>query len=198
MADKEQYTPDFPSEIIREGKVQILVPKLAAYGVVPSDYAPSKAPVFYNPVMQFNRDLTVLAFKAYQHTVNHEISICEPLTSQGIRGIRFAAEIEGVTKVLLSDINIHAYELANYNIKLNNLQEKVTLKHKDANCVLSCNASPKKRFDIIDIDPFGTPVPDLDSAFRALKNKGLIAVTAKIWRPCVGSTRKSMRAEVWG
>ena len=79
MADKEAYVADFPSEIIKEGKVQVSVPKLEAYGVVPSDYAPSKAPVFYNPVMEFNRDLTVLAFKAYQHMVNHEISICEPL-----------------------------------------------------------------------------------------------------------------------
>ena len=43
------YKPDFPSEIIREGKVQVLVPKLEAYSVNPSDYAPSKAPVFYNP-----------------------------------------------------------------------------------------------------------------------------------------------------
>jgi tRNA (guanine26-N2/guanine27-N2)-dimethyltransferase len=187
----EEYTPDFPSEIIREGKVQVLVPKLEAYGVVPSDYAPSKAPVFYNPVMEFNRDLTVLAFKAYQHMVNHEITICEPLTSQGIRGIRFAAEIKGVTGVLLSDINKHAYDLANYNIRLNNLQEKITLKHKDANCVLSCNASPKKRFDIIDIDPFGTPVPYLDSAFRALKNKGLVAATATDLAPLCGVHAKA-------
>ena len=74
------YTPDFPSEIIREGKVQVLVPKLEAYGVTPSDYAPSKAPVFYNPVMEFNRDLTVLAFQAYQRMLDREISICEPLT----------------------------------------------------------------------------------------------------------------------
>jgi tRNA (guanine26-N2/guanine27-N2)-dimethyltransferase len=167
------------------------VPKLEAYGVVPSDYAPSKAPVFYNPVMEFNRDLTVLAFKAYQHMVNHEITICEPLTSQGIRGIRFAAEIKGVTGVLLSDINKHAYDLANYNIRLNNLQEKITLKHKDANCVLSCNASPKKRFDIIDIDPFGTPVPYLDSAFRALKNKGLVAATATDLAPLCGVHAKA-------
>ena len=187
----EEYTPDFPSEIIKEGKVQVLVPKLAAYGVVPSDYAPSRAPVFYNPVMEFNRDLTVLAFKAYQHTVNREISICEPLTSQGIRGIRFAAEIEGVARVLLGDINKHAYDLAAHNIKLNNLQEKITLKHKDANCLLSCNASPKKRFDIIDIDPFGTPVPYLDSAFRALKNKGLIAATATDLAPLCGVHAKA-------
>jgi tRNA (guanine26-N2/guanine27-N2)-dimethyltransferase len=188
---KEDYRADFPTEIIREGKVRVLVPKLEAYGVVPSDYAPSKAPVFYNPVMEFNRDLTVLAFKAYQHMVNHEISICEPFTSQGIRGIRFAAEVDGVTRVLLSDINISACELAKHNIELNKLEEKITLKHRDSNCVLSCNASPKKRFDIIDIDPFGTPVPYLDSTFRALKNNGLIAATATDLAPLCGVHAKA-------
>ena len=191
MADKEGYVANFPNEIIKEGKVQILVPKLEAYGVVPSDYAPSKAPVFYNPVMEFNRDLTVLAFKAYQHTVNHEISICEPFTSQGIRGIRFAAEVEGVTRVLLSDINTTAFELAKHNIQLNNMQSKITIENKDANCVLSCNASPRKRFDIVDIDPFGTPVPYLDSAVRALKNKGLLAATATDLAPLCGVHAKA-------
>ncbi len=187
----EEYKADFPSETVKEGKVEILVPKLSAYGVVPSDYAPSRAPVFYNPVMEFNRDLTVLAFKAYQHMINREISICEPLTSQGIRGIRYANEIEDVNRIVLSDINRHAYELAQHNIKHNNLQDKITLKYKDANCVLSCNASPKKRFDIIDIDPFGTPVPYLDAAFRALKNKGLIAVTATDLAPLCGVHAKA-------
>jgi tRNA (guanine26-N2/guanine27-N2)-dimethyltransferase len=191
MAKQEEYECDFPSEIIHEGKVQVLVPKLSAYGVVPSDYAPSKAPVFYNPVMEFNRDLTVLVFKAYQHLINREITICEPLTSQGIRGIRYAAEIENVKSVLLSDINKHAYDLATYNIRLNKLEDKITIMYKDANCVLSCNASPKKRFDIIDIDPFGTPVPYLDSSFRALKNKGLIAATATDLAPLCGVHSKA-------
>ena len=191
MAKQEEYECDFPSEIIHEGKVQVLVPKLSAYGVVPSDYAPSKAPVFYNPVMEFNRDLTVLVFKTYQHLIDREIAICEPLTSQGIRGIRYAAEIENVKSVLLSDINKHAYDLATYNIRLNKLEDKITIMYKDANCVLSCNASPKKRFDIIDIDPFGTPVPYLDSSFRALKNKGLIAATATDLAPLCGVHSKA-------
>ncbi len=191
MSDKEGYFADFPSEIIKEGKIQVLVPKLEAYVVVPSDYAPSKAPVFYNPVMELNRDLTVLVFRAYQHIVNHEISICEPFTSQGIRGIRFAVEVDGVTKVLLSDISTTALELAKYNVELNKLENIISLKHKDANCILSSNASPKKRFDIIDIDPFGTPVPYLDSAFRALKNNGLLAATATDLAPLCGVHSKA-------
>jgi tRNA (guanine26-N2/guanine27-N2)-dimethyltransferase len=191
MAEKTGYAADFPSEIVHEGKVQVLVPKLEAYGVVPSDYAPSRAPVFYNPVMEFNRDLTVLVFRAYQHMVEHEISICEPLTSQGIRGIRYAAEIDGVSRVLLSDISTKACQLAQHNIELNHLENKITLKHSDANRTLSNNASPKKRFDIIDIDPFGTPVPYLDSAFRALKNRGLLAATATDLAPLCGVHAKA-------
>jgi tRNA (guanine26-N2/guanine27-N2)-dimethyltransferase len=191
MSDKEGYVADFPSEIIIEGKIQVLVPKLEAYGVLPSDYAPSKAPVFYNPVMEFNRDLTVLAFKAYQRMVNHEISICEPFTSQGIRGIRFAVEVDGVTKVLISDISTTALELAKHNVELNKIENRITLEHKEANCILSSNASPKNRFDIIDIDPFGTPVPYLDSAFRALKNNGLLAATATDLAPLCGVHAKA-------
>jgi tRNA (guanine26-N2/guanine27-N2)-dimethyltransferase len=182
----DKYEPDFPSETIKEGKVQILVPKLEAYGVVPQDYAPSRAPVFYNPVMEFNRDLTVLAFQAFQHRLGREISICDPLTSQGIRGIRFAKEIEGVKRVLISDINGHAYKLAQHNVALNGLEDKIEIQHKDANCVLSCNSSPSKRFDIVDVDPFGTPAPYLDSSLRALRNNGLLALTATDLAPLCG------------
>ena len=182
----EDYKADFPSEIIKEGKVQVLVPKLEAYGVAPSDYAPSKAPVFYNPVMEFNRDLTVLAFQAYQRMVNREISICDPFTSQGIRGVRFAAEIQGVKKVLISDINERAFKLAKHNVQINGLEKLVAVQHKDANCVLSCHASPKKRFDIVDVDPFGTPAPYLSSAIRAIRNNGLLASTATDLAPLCG------------
>jgi tRNA (guanine26-N2/guanine27-N2)-dimethyltransferase len=191
MTEKSGYTADFPSEIITEGKAHVLVPNLKAYNVSPSDYAPSKAPVFYNPVMEFNRDLTVLAFRAHQKMAAHEVRICEPLTSQGIRGIRYALEVDNVEHVMASDINHHAYECAQHNIELNGLQNKITLKYGDANRLMSSNASPKKRFDIIDLDPFGTPVPYLDSAFRATKNKGLIAATATDLAPLCGVHAKA-------
>ena len=122
----------------------MVAPDLKAYGVCPSDYAPSKAPVFYNPVMEFNRDVTVLAFQAYQRMVNREITICEPLTATGIRGLRFAAEIQGVKSVVSSDINMRSAKLATHNIALNNLQDRVSVKHKDANRLLSEHSAPKE------------------------------------------------------
>jgi tRNA (guanine26-N2/guanine27-N2)-dimethyltransferase len=186
-----EVTADFPSETVQEGRVKAIVPKLKAFKKQPSDYAPSKAPVFYNPVMELNRDIAVLAFRAYQHLVNREISVCEPLTSSGIRGIRIAAEIHGAKKVVISDINERAVKLAKHNVHLNRLQERVTVKHKDANCLLSCHGAPRKRFDVIDVDPFGSPVPYLDSAVRALRNKGLLAVTATDLAPLCGVHAKA-------
>jgi tRNA (guanine26-N2/guanine27-N2)-dimethyltransferase len=181
-----EVTADFPSETIREGKVKVVVPKLKAFKKQPCDYAPSKAPVFYNPVMELNRDITILAFQAYQRLVNREISICDPLTGSGIRGIRFAAEIQDVKKVVVSDINEGSFKLAKHNVQLNGLQELVAVKHKDANCLLSCHGAPRKRFNVVDIDPFGSPVPYLDSAVRALCNKGFLAATATDLAPLCG------------
>jgi len=185
------FTAEFPSETVSEGKVKVLVPKLEAYKKQPCDYAPSKAPVFYNPVMELNRDLSVLAFQAYQRLVDREISICDALTGSGIRGVRLAAEIRGVKKVVISDINERSFKLACHNVQLNGLQDLVEVNHKDANCLLSCHGAPHMRFDIVDVDPFGTPVPYLDSAVRALRNKGLLAATATDMAPLCGVHAKA-------
>ncbi len=175
----------FPSETVKEGKVQVLVPRLSAFRERPSDYAPSKAPVFYNPVMELNRDLAVLVTRVYQKQVDREISVCEPLTSSGIRGVRLATEVSNV-RVTIGDINGHAFKLAKQNVALNMLENRVTVHHMDANCLLSCSSAPRRRFDIIDVDPFGSPVRYIDSAVRALRNKGVLALTATDLAPLCG------------
>jgi len=177
---------DFPTETVEEGEVRVTVPKLSAFVEKPSEYAPSKAPVFYNPVMELNRDLAVLAIQAYQKMVKRELFICEPLAGCGVRGIRFAKEVKGVKKVLINDINEKAYQLAKYNVKMNGLEKLVTVKNEDANLLLARHGAPRKRFDVIDIDPFGSPVPFLDSAIRALRDGGLLALTATDMAPLCG------------
>ena len=81
----ENFEAGFPTEVVTEGRVRIVVPKLKAFVKSPSEYAPSKAPVFYNPVMELNRDIAVLALQAYQKTVNREITVCEPLAGCGAK-----------------------------------------------------------------------------------------------------------------
>lgn len=181
----------FPIEKIKEGKIEVIVPKLDAFKTKASDYAPSKAPVFYNPVMELNRDLAILAVRTYQKILKKEITFFEPLTSSGIRGVRIAKEVPKIKKILLGDIRPIATRLAKLNVKYNDLDELIEVENKDANFLLNQFGAPKKRFDVIDIDPFGSPVPYLDSAIRALKNKGMIALTATDLAPLCGVHSKA-------
>lgn len=176
----------FPTEVAEEGKVSVVVPKLSAYAKEAWEYAPSKAPVFYNPVMELNRDLAVLALQTYQKMLGREISVCEPLAGCGIRGLRFAVEVDGVRKVFVNDINPEAAKLARFNVERNALAERVLVANEDANLFLSRYAAPRKRFDYIDVDPFGSPVPYLDAAIRALRDGGLLALTATDMAPLCG------------
>ncbi len=176
----------FPTETIREGKVAVLVPKLKAFVKAAWEYAPSKAPVFYNPAMELNRDLAVCALQAYQRLIKHELVACEPLSGCGVRGIRLAKEVEGVRNIVANDISSDAARLAESNVNMSGLTDKVVICNEDANFLLSSYAAPRKRFDYIDIDPFGSPVPYIDSALRALRNKGLLALTATDMAPLCG------------
>ncbi|NIV68369.1 tRNA (guanine(10)-N(2))-dimethyltransferase [Candidatus Bathyarchaeota archaeon] len=183
---EEESTFSFPTETVREGATSVLVPKLEAFVEEAWEYAPSKSPVFYNPVMGLNRDLAVLASQAHQEMLRKKISLCEPLTGCGIRGVRLAREVEGVDHILLNDINEEAVKLARFNIQSNKLGNKVSVMNEDANLLLSRYAAPYRRFDYIDVDPFGSPVPYLDSAIRALRSQGLIALTATDLAPLCG------------
>jgi tRNA (guanine26-N2/guanine27-N2)-dimethyltransferase len=176
----------FPTEIITEGKVKLIVPKLSAYTEKKSDYAPSKAPVFYNPIMELNRDLAVLALQAHQKTLGRRVSVSEPLTGCGLRGARFAMEVKDIKKVVLNDIKPEAARVATLNAELNNANSIIEVANEDANLFLSRYAAPRKRFDYVDVDPFGSPVPYMDSAIRSLRNGGMLALTATDMAPLCG------------
>ena len=154
------------TKIIHEGLVTIKTPEF--------DKVSSKAPVFYNPVMELNRDISVIAIKTYQDELEHEINICDAFGGSGIRGVRYAKEIENVSRVVVTDINPRAIQFANENIKINGLNNVKTCK-EDANILLrKC----KGKFDIVDIDPFGTPSYYMESAGISLKAEGMICATA--------------------
>lgn len=169
----------FQTEQIQEGKAKVWIPK---HGNV----LPSKLPVFFNPVMELNRDVAVLALQAFQRITKCEVDVCEPLAGCGIRGVRFAVEVEGIKHVWLNDINEKAAELARLNAKENDVERLISVENSDANFFLSQHAAPRKRFDYVDVDPFGSPVPYLDSAVRAVRDGGLIALTATDMAPLCG------------
>ncbi len=154
------------TKIIQEGLVTIKTPEF--------DKVSSKAPVFYNPVMELNRDLSVIAIKTYQKELEHEINICDAFGGSGIRGVRYAKEIDNVSKVVINDINPLAVQFAKENIAANKVNN-VNVCQEDANILLrKCRG----KFDVVDIDPFGTPSFFIESAGISLKSGGMICATA--------------------
>ncbi|MGZ7067023.1 MAG: tRNA (guanine(10)-N(2))-dimethyltransferase, partial [Methanobacterium sp.] len=154
------------NKTINEGIVKIITPELHKIS--------SKAPVFYNPVMELNRDLSILAIKTYVKNLGRKIKICDAFGGSGIRGVRYEKEIDEVENVVISDINPLAIQYIEENIKLNELDNIYVFK-EDANILLrKCRG----KFDVVDIDPFGTPSPFIESAGISLKSGGMICATA--------------------
>ena len=175
---------------IKEGKTVLEVPSPSSY-TFQGQYAPFKAPVFYNPKMEFSRDIAVMALNFFTMTRKGPLQVCDPLGGLGARGIRYAKEVQGVDKSVISDLNHDAIPIIKRNAALNSVESIVEVEEKDANLLLAEHSEPGKRFDFIDIDPFGMPAPFLDSAMRALKNKGLLAITATDTAPLCGVHTKA-------
>ncbi len=170
---------------VREGRTDLLVPDPSSY-TFQGRYEPTKAPVFYNPKMEFSRDIAVLVLNPFSRLRKREIDVCDPLAGLGARGIRFAKEVSGLNKSVIGDLNDDAIPVIRENARINKVKRLVEIEHKDANLLLAEHSEPGKRFDYIDIDPFGTPAPFLDSTIRALKNGGILAITATDTAPLCG------------
>ena len=151
---------------IEEGLVKIEVPNY--------EKVSSKAPVFYNPVMELNRDISVSILNQYSKSLDHEITIFDAFGGTGIRGARYSKEVVGVESVVVGDVNPVAVEVAKKNMELNEITNVEVIKN-DANVLLQSN---KGLFDIIDIDPFGTPSMFTQSTAINIKPGGLICISA--------------------
>lgn len=167
MDETEELSYDKNNIItITEGKTRIQFPEF--------EKVSSDAPVFYNPRMEFNRDISILALQTFQKKLNKPISICDLFGGSGIRGVRYKKEIDNVKKVAINDISSLANEFERLNIQLSHLED-IEIYQKEANIMLR---NHRGEFDVIDIDPFGTPSYFLDSAAYAAKKNSLLCVTA--------------------
>jgi tRNA (guanine26-N2/guanine27-N2)-dimethyltransferase len=163
-----------------EGKVLFLAP-------VRKTVVSSSDAVFYNPRMEFQRDVSICVTLTYSKMMEREMDLCEPLASCGVRAIRWACEVPGIRHIVAGDINQKAVLLANINACLNNVLGKVEFFRADARFLLDTNSSFGQRFDVVDIDPFGSPVNFIDPAIKSLKKEGgLLCLTATDMQPLCG------------
>lgn len=131
--------------------------------------------VFFNPTMELNRDLTVATLRAYREREPRAESYLDAMAASGIRGVRAAAEGWDVT---CADVDEEAVALARRNFEANDVDGEVV--QRDANALMHDSV-----FDVVDIDPFGTPIPFADAAFA--NTRDLVCVTATDTAPLCGA-----------
>uniref|UniRef100_A0A3B4B7C3 tRNA (guanine(26)-N(2))-dimethyltransferase n=1 Tax=Periophthalmus magnuspinnatus TaxID=409849 RepID=A0A3B4B7C3_9GOBI len=221
--------------VVREGKAAILFP--------------SANEVFYNPVQEFNRDLTcavitefareVLAQRGVKVEVSGErepvvvslseeqtgaeqsgaeqsgaepeehtgadeqteeteetnggekpveiaragercesgLRVLEGLAASGLRSVRFALEVPGLCSVTANDFSAKAAALIARNAQYNNVSHLVEASCKDASLLMYEKRGRKDRYDVIDLDPYGSPSPFIDAAVQAVSEGGLLCIT---------------------
>uniref|UniRef100_A0A224Z2D4 tRNA (guanine(26)-N(2))-dimethyltransferase n=1 Tax=Rhipicephalus zambeziensis TaxID=60191 RepID=A0A224Z2D4_9ACAR len=184
-----------PQTSVTEGKAEVLFP--------------SSHDVFYNPVQEFNRDMSVAVIQEFIATRREElanektaqnvdpqaykVSILEALAASGLRSIRYALEIDGVGKILANDYSTQAVESMKANIEHNKVGHIVVPNRDEAALLMHMHKTD--RFDVIDLDPYGSPAPFLDAAVQAVQDRGLLLVTCTDMAILCGNSSETCRAK---
>uniref|UniRef100_A0A665VYN1 tRNA (guanine(26)-N(2))-dimethyltransferase n=1 Tax=Echeneis naucrates TaxID=173247 RepID=A0A665VYN1_ECHNA len=215
--DKEATPPVglLPGEtVVKEGRASILFPNANE--------------VFYNPVQEFNRDLTcavitefardLLAQRGVKVVVPGEkervvvslaeemndadvqmeekngaavpavtaavgekcelgLRVLEGLAASGLRSVRFALEVPGLQSVTANDFSAKAAALIARNAQYNGVEHLLQASCRDASMLMYEKRGKKERYDVIDLDPYGSPSSFLDAAVQAVSEGGLLCVT---------------------
>ena len=176
----------FNKEVIVEGQASMLYDKSEA--------------VFYNKVQVLNRDISIQIIKLFaekreeehrrrfeakkarnssvQYTDFRGIHILDALAATGLRSVRYLKEIPNVRHVTINDLVPAATQTALENVIRNGVDEsRVTINNGDACLLMYQHRDAMLQYDVIDLDPYGTAAPFLDSAVQAVADGGLLCVT---------------------
>jgi len=153
-----------------------------------------KLQVFYNPIMQLNRDISILLLNSID---KNNLQIADPLAASGIRSIRIIKELNKnkIKFIYINDNDKNFLNTIKNNLKLNKIKinKKIRIYNEDANMFLLKSSG----FDYIDVDPFGTPNPFLDIAIKRLSRGGILAVTATDTAALTGTFPKATLRKYW-
>jgi tRNA (guanine26-N2/guanine27-N2)-dimethyltransferase len=108
------------------------------------------------------------------------LKILEALSASGLRSIRYAQEIPSIKYIITNDIEAAAVESIKRNAKYNkiDIEKKLIPSLADATLLMYEHRNPRqKKFDVVDLDPYGSANIFLDSAVQCLEDGGLMLVT---------------------
>jgi tRNA (guanine26-N2/guanine27-N2)-dimethyltransferase len=155
-----------------EGKTTLLVPPLSL-----TEKVPPKTPAFFNPAAKLNRDLSILAYRAFAPSLQSK-TFADSFTGVGARALRVATEVPEIDQVYGNDINTIAIDAAKKAAELNSVSDKCHFSINEVCKFLLHGTQEEERFGIVDLDPFGTPARHIDCVLRAVLDGGLASITA--------------------
>lgn len=107
------------------------------------------------------------------------IRVLDVMTASGLRALRYVKEVEQVAQVVANDMSTDAVAALRENIRRNGISESVIVPSTgDAIDVMHQSKPPDgQRFEAVELDPYGTAAPFLDSAMQCVAEGGLLMVT---------------------
>lgn len=127
-----------------------------------------------------------------------KFTILDALSATGLRALRYAQELPFVTSVTANDLTPSAVEAIKRNVEHNGVESKVKVTQGDARAHMFSLAaeeltrehernprgfkkgpnSPSGKYDVIDLDPYGTAATFFDGAVNAVRDDGgLLCIT---------------------
>lgn len=166
------------SDCIMEGKAKIMI-------------STKGAKIFFNPQARFSRSVGVVASAAEGKIKSKQLMAADVFSATGVRGIRYFLESGVVSLLYLNDASPEAARVSEENAVINGILSYTRTSNTEANSFLASCAAKGERFDLVDIDPFGSPAAYLDEALSAARRDGLVAITATDLAPLCGLHRSA-------
>lgn len=164
------WPENVPAKKEKEGNVEFLVPESESI---------YDAPAFFNPVMVLNRDFSLLIVVTESKKYNLKLRVFDPLAGIGVRGFRMIKEINDyISEVVINDIGDITSKIANFNAQKLEIHDKLVQYQREAKALSAELAENHKKYHYIDLDPFGSPAPFIDSIWPTLQLNGIVAITA--------------------
>lgn len=107
------------------------------------------------------------------------------MSGSGVRAVRYMLELPNASIVVVGDKDQTAVKTTLATVRLNGLEDKISVVESDANLLLLNHETD--RFDLVDLDPFGSPAPFFESTLRATVDGGVVAATATDMGPLTGA-----------
>lgn len=151
-----------------------------------------------DPNGQTNRSAEGEEAEAKEDSFKPHFTILDALSATGLRALRYAREIPFVTKVTANDLDPSATEAILRNVQHNKLEHAINvtqgnaIAHMYTKIAAHMALTEKERlkgrsekYDVVDLDPYGTAANFFDAAVQAVRDDGgLLCVTctdAGVW-----------------